>query len=217
MTFDQYKNNRFNEVELKLASIPWFDAQEVIGQFEETLRNDVARGFPSYTNLLKKVYYQSLKRATNDFTDGNIYQLPTVEEVQTAQELVNILESNKPVYVKLANHIDLSLLPYTNGYYFESFSGIFDGNGYEIYGQKAPLFNEIVFGGFKNMYFDAASIGQAGGGGILSNHVKHIVINGIKYDKSLNLPLITNTAPIGYAYNIYNEPGADEVYDSPRN
>ncbi|MBR5578079.1 MAG: hypothetical protein IKW28_03675, partial [Lachnospiraceae bacterium] len=214
--FDKYKKSRYTEVEQKLSQIPWFNTDEVISQFAEALRQDGSLTWVRNTTQLKKIYYQTVKRATNDFTDGNIYELPKTGEVSTAQQLAEILQSNKPVYVKLTAHIDMSQLPYQNGYYFENFTGIIDGNGFEIYGMKAPLFNQITFGRFKNMNFDVSGIKENQGTGILSKTSKHILVDRIRYDKSLGVPLTAEGIPAGWIYRVYHEITNEEAYDSPR-
>ena len=67
------------------------------------------------------------------------------------------------------------------------------------------------------MKFDVTSIKQSGGNGILSKNIKHVLIDGLEYDKTLGVPLVSNGIPIGYIYKVYNEIKDGETYISPRN
>ena len=217
MTFNQYKENRYHEVQEKLDQIPWFDADAVIDQFVDALKKEGGLNVYRNTTELKKIYYHTIKRATNDFTNGNIYEMAEAQEVDSAEALMEALQAGGPAYIKLTAHIDLGGLSHQNGYYFENFSGIFDGNGYEIYGQEAPLFHKVTFGSFSDMRFDVSSIQSNGGSAILANHVSNILIDGLQYNKAAGVPLLTNSSPIGLIYKEYNVIGDGESYVSPRN
>ena len=166
---------------------------------------------PNNTMNLKKIYYATLKRATNEFTNGNVYEISKAIEVRTAQELIDALSKDEPVYVKLMDHIDFTGIEDPNGYYIKNFSGNFDGNNFEMYGHEYPLFQTVTFANFKNMYFDVTNIER--GRAVVAQTSNNVIIDGIHFDRTKKLRVITQTNNI---YELHNITGMLENYISPR-
>lgn len=207
-TFNQYKNTRFNEVENKLDLLTDLNVSLIATQFEEALREDSQAGNLSNTRSLKKIYYQTLKLATQDFTNGNVYDPVTATEVSSAQELIEVLSSGEPAYIKLTDHIDFTDVEQQGDYYIKNFSGIFDGNGYKISGQKGAIFETVTFASFRNMEFDISEITSGQEKAILSLNSKNMIINGITYDEEKGLPLVLRKH--NTIYKEYNISGINE-------
>ena len=160
MNFKKYKQLRFNEVKDNLDNVVAFDYEKVIDAYEEALKSDAAKGTDAARNSLRLALYNSVKRTTNDFTTGTVYDYNSIVEISTAQELIDQISSNNTGYLKLTNDLDFSSIE-DNGevaYALGKFYGVIDGNGFTISGTDKPLIESTKYAMIKNLTIDASNL-----------------------------------------------------------
>ncbi len=157
MDWKQYKMSRYATVEENINNNKYIDVQYMIDRFTEALTNDANNGdrnISQRTNL-RKIYYHYLKSATNDFVADPLGTDVEVTHIQTAQELVEKINSKPYGYYVLDNDIDFSEMT-TN--VTQTFMGRLDGNGHKIIGNKIPVFNKIRYGYVGNLIMENTDI-----------------------------------------------------------
>lgn len=157
MDWKQYKMSRYATVEENINNNKYIDVQYMIDRFTEALTNDANNGdrnISQRTNL-RKIYYHYLKSATNDFVADPLGTDVEVTHIQTAQELVEKINSKPYGYYVLDNDIDFSEMT-TN--VTQTFMGRLDGNGHKIIGNKIPIFNKIRYGYVGNLTLENTDI-----------------------------------------------------------
>ena len=162
-----YKLAKFNEAESKKNTIPYFDSERMEALFYETYttfhtENPRKRAFTEPGMWARKAIISAIKRVTNDFTDGDMYNEPsTIYHVGTASDLVSIINANagvKGLYIKLTSDIDMSEIANNNkDFYAEQFIGILDGQNYKIKGLTKPLLNSTRFAVIQNVEFEGTT------------------------------------------------------------
>ncbi len=73
ITWKKYKMNRWSQVEQGLDRISHFDREAVISQFQVAFEEDAANGNTDRSVDIKRTLYSMLKRMTDDFSNGSIY------------------------------------------------------------------------------------------------------------------------------------------------
>lgn len=73
ITWKKYKMNRWSQVEQGLDRISHFDREAVISQFQVAFEEDAANGNTDRSVNIKRTLYSMLKRMTDDFSNGSIY------------------------------------------------------------------------------------------------------------------------------------------------
>ena len=157
MDWKQYKMSRYATVEENINNNKYIDVQYMIDRFTEALTNDANNGdrnISQRTNL-RKIYYHYLKSATNDFVADPLGTDVEVTHIQTAEELVEKINSKPYGYYVLDNDIDFSEMT-TN--VTQTFMGRLDGNGHKIIGNKIPIFNKIRYGYVGNLTLENTDI-----------------------------------------------------------
>lgn len=157
MDWKQYKMSRYATVEESIANNKYIDVQYMIDRFTEALANDANNGdrnISQRTNL-RKIYYHYLKSATNDFIDDPLGTTMEVNHIQTAEELVEKINSKPYGYYVLDNDIDFSGMTKN---VTQTFMGRLDGNGHKIIGNKIPVFNKIRYGYVGNLVMENTDI-----------------------------------------------------------
>lgn len=157
MDWKQYKMSRYATVEENINNNKYIDVQYMIDRFTEALTNDANNGdrnISQRTNL-RKIYYHYLKSATNDFVADPLGTDVEVTHIQTAEELVEKINSKPYGYYVLDNDIDFSEMT-TN--VTQTFMGRLDGNGHKIIGNKIPVFNKIRYGYVGNLTLENTDI-----------------------------------------------------------
>lgn len=206
ITWKQYKLNRYEEVRLNLSKIPYFDSEQVIKQFEEALKIDAVSGNRDATTNVKRLIFGLVKRATNDFLDGDIYTNPTETSITSAEQLIKLANSNILGNYRLDADIDFSTITVNEGnYYIDQFVGILDGNNHKITGLKYPLFNNMIYAQVKNLVIEKPKYNTQAEA-FLSINSKNSSISNIHIQESnLELPIIKNKTNAYYEYgeNIY--------------
>ena len=152
MTYKTYKLSRYETVKNNLSKVTYFNPNEIIKIYEKALKTGDSNNVLNVTRL----YYGIVKRATNDFTTGNIYNNPEIS-ITSAEQLVKLINENPVGSYRLTNDIDFSRLsPVENQTYYinQRFMGVLNGNGYKIKGLKYTLFSNMVYAHLKNVQID---------------------------------------------------------------
>lgn len=163
MTWKKYQMNRYKRVESKLNEIKYFDSNEVINQMVSAMKSDIENGIPSSSGnsevTLRKTLYGYIKRATNDFSTGGIYDnIPNEIHISTASGLIETLAKKPNVNIVLDKDIDFTNITTEGSTYLQDFTGSINGNNHKITGLKKPLFNKIIFSKVKNLKIENANI-----------------------------------------------------------
>lgn len=195
ITWKQYKLNRYNEIESKLDSIPYFNADDVVEAYYNAMKKD-AQVFDSRDNVnnLRLSLYGIVKRATKDFTTGDIYGSSETIEISTAEQFVEELSKNTWGSYSITSDLDFSNINVDKTYVTNRFIGQIDGNGHKFKGLKKPLFNEIVYGELQDITIEglsyesstAATIGLTTKNLVLSNVVAENMLINIPFAKTNN-------------------------------
>ena len=207
ITWQKYKQQRYANVEKNLSNIPYFDTNEAIKMFKTALEKDVAaaNGKRNNSNAVKRTLYGIVKRATNDFTDGTIYQAPTVTSITTAEQLVELANQNSIGNYRLDADIDFSNITPENAYYIANrFIGVLDGNNHKITGLSYPLFSEMIYAEVKDLTIEKP-VYQSGSTAILAQKSKNVVVDTVQVKGSdAALPLVANKTGSYYEYGNVN-------------
>lgn len=152
ITWKQYKLDRYQRVEENLGKIPYFDAETAIGLFQAAFEQDARNGTRSEGIAVKRALYGIVKRATDDFRDGGIYQSPAVIPASSAEELLRLAGENPSGFFRLEADLDFSGISAEGGSYLpERFIGILDGNGHALTGMQYPLFGDLQYALVKDL------------------------------------------------------------------
>lgn len=189
ITWKQYKMNRYKIVEQNLSNIPYFNAQDVIETYKQALQKDAQNGNLNNVNAVRRTLYGAIKRATKDFTTGNIYSAGTEIEISSAQQFIDVLNSAEWGNYKLVNDLDFSNINITeNAYITNVFVGRINGNGYKIKGLKATLFNSITYAEIQDLTIEKPEY-TAEETAIIADTSKNSILNNIVVnDSNINLP-----------------------------
>lgn len=155
ITWKEYKLNRYKEIESKLDSIKYFNAEDAIDAYYEALKEDAqVINSTTNTNNVRKTLYGIMKRATKDFSTGSIYQSNEEIEISNAQQFIEILSNNEWGNYVLTDDLDFSGISVTQSYVNKTFVGKINGNGHKIKGVSKPLFNEVIYGELQNIIIE---------------------------------------------------------------
>ncbi len=208
ITWNKYKLERYEKVKEDLKNIPYFDYKEVIEQFKEALITDSKTGNKNATTDIQRIIFGLVKRATNDFTDGNIYKAPSNKiAISSAEELISKMSKNTLGNYYLTKDIDFSGIEATedNCYISNTFVGILDGKGYKITGVKYPLFKQITYAQIKDLDIEDSEYAISSNAYISINS-KNSSISGINVKNvNLELPMVKNKT------NSYCEFGTNDI------
>lgn len=189
ITWKQYKMDRYKTVEQNLSNIPYFNTQEVIEVYKQALQKDAQNGNRNNTNVVRRTLYGVIKRATKDFTTGNIYSAGTEVEISSAEQLIEVLNSAEWGNYKLVNDIDFSNITTTeNAYISNVFVGRINGNGHKIKGLKATLFNSMTYAQIQDLTIEAPVYSSQATAILASTSKNSILNNVIVNDSNINLP-----------------------------
>lgn len=192
ITWKSYKMDRYKTVEENLDKIPYFDSDEVIEQFKEAFIKDAQINKRTNVNNVKSVLYGIIKRATNDFTDGTVYEAPKQIGITSAQQLIDLAEQNVFGNYRLEADIDFSGIEDKNGAYITNrFMGILDGNGYKMVGMNHTLFREALYAQIKNLKIETPSYDDSAAS-ILVGTSRNFAVRDITVDQAdIRLPLVS--------------------------
>ena len=206
ITWKEYKLSRFKAVEDNLDRIPYFDAETVIEQFQAAFEKDAQNGTRKESIAVKRMLYGIVKRATGDFSDGSIYQSPSVIPVTSAEELIRLARENPYGYYKLEADLDFSGIAAAQGSYIpERFIGILDGNGHKLTGMQHPLFGDLQYAQVKNLTI-AEPTYTAGVQAVLAVKTRQVVVGDVTLDKmtvagtNQQIPLVKTKSDAYYEY-----------------
>lgn len=201
ITWKQYKMERFQRVEENLENIPYFSAETVIQQFKAAFEADAKNGTRSESVAVKRMLYGIIKRATGDFSDGGIYQSPTVISVTSAEQFLALAAENPYGYYRLEENLDFSpVAPQQGSYLSQRFMGILDGNGYEITGLQAPLFGDLQYAQIINLKVEQPSL-SAGAQAVLAVKTRQVILGNISVlGGDGQLPLVKTKTEGYYQY-----------------
>lgn len=194
ITWKQYKMNRYKTVEQNLNNIPYFNSQEVIEAYKQALQKDAKNGNRNNTNALRRTLYGTVKRATQDFSTGSIYNSGTEIEISSAEQLVNVLKTAEWGNYKLVNDIDFSNITTTeNAYITNVFVGRLNGNNHKIKGLQKALFNQITYAQIQNVIIEAPNyISESTA--IIANTSKNSVLKDVVVsDSNISIPFVKTT------------------------
>ena len=205
ITWRSYKMGRYETVEENLENIPYFDADEVIEQFKEAFAKDAQSGTRGNVNNVKSVLYGIVKRATNDFTDGTVYEAPKQIEITSAEQLVELAEQNVIGNYRLEADIDFSNIQDKNGAYITNrFIGTLDGNGHKMSGMNHTLFREALYAHIKNLTIETPNYGDSVAS-ILVGTSRNFAVSDITVNQAdINLPLVAVRSGEYYEYGKIN-------------
>ena len=195
ITWQTYKQSRYANVEQNLENISYFDTDEAIKMFKEAFEQDAAagNGKRNNSNAVKRTLFGIVKRATNDFTDGTVYQTPTVTPITTAEQLIELANNNSIGNYRLEADLDFSHITPEQAYYISNrFIGVLDGNHHKITGLQYPLFNQMIYAEVKNLTIEKP-VYQSGSTAILSRNSKNVVVDTVQVKGSdVQLPLVAS-------------------------
>lgn len=205
ITWRSYKMGRYETVQDNLDNIPYFDPDEVVEQFKEAFAKDAQIGRRTNVNNVKSVLYGMIKRATNDFTDGTVYEAPEQIGITSAQQLIDLAEQNVFGNYRLEADIDFSDIRDKNGAYISNrFIGILDGNGHKMTGMSHTLFKEALYAHIKNLTIGTPSYGDSAAS-ILVGTSRNFAVSDITVDQAdINLPLVAVRNGEYYEYGEIN-------------
>ncbi len=191
ITWRSYKMDRYKTVEENLDNIPYFDSEEVIEQFKEAFIKDAQTGKRTNVNNVKSVLYGIIKRATNDFTDGTVYEAPRQIGITSAEQLIELAEQNVFGNYRLEKDIDFSDIQDKNGAYITNrFIGTLDGNGHKMTGMEHTLFREAIYAHIKNLTIEMPSYSDSVAS-ILVGTSRNFAVSDITVNQAdINLPLV---------------------------
>lgn len=202
ITWKEYKLNRYDTVKRNLYQIPYFDSNEVIKQFEAALKEDSANNNLNQSTNVKRLLYGIVKRATNDFQDGNVYRKPQEISITTAEQLIELANQNEIGNYRLDADIDFTGMEPEEGncYIMNRFIGVLNGNNHKIIGLKYPLFNNMTYAQAKDLtIWQPEYVG--GAEAFLAITSNNVTIDTIKIeDTNLELPLIKTKTNLYYEY-----------------
>ena len=205
ITWKDYKMNRYREVEQKLDQIPYFDKDVVIGQFRAAFEADAVNGNTNQSVEVKRMLYGLIKRVTGDFSQGGIYQSPSVIPVTSAEELIRLAAQNPYGYYRLEQDLDFSSVAAAGGSYIPGrFIGILDGNGYQMTGMQYPLFGDLQYAQVKDLTVSAPSYaGDAQA--LFAVKTRKVTFGNISVeDADMPLPLVRTKTEGYYEYGEMN-------------
>ena len=154
ITWKDYKMKRYENAAQKLDEIPYFDSGEAIRMFKEAFEADSRNGRLSQSIDLKRTLFGIVKRATGDFSDGGIYESPSVTAVSSAEQLVELAARNPYGFYRLENDLDFSGIQADGGSYIPGrFIGVIDGGGFRVSGLAQPLFGDLQYAMIRNLSF----------------------------------------------------------------
>ena len=216
ITWKSYKLGRYDEVKENLDKIPYFNADEVVAQFKKAFEQDAKEGTGKRNNSIsvKRTLYGIVKRATDDFSNGNVYETPEVIGVSSAQQLVDLVKQNPAGYYQLTEDIDFTGISAKDGSYItERFIGVLDGNGHSMTGMKYTLFNQMLYAQVKNLKIVQPSY-EAEATAYLAKTSKNLTIDAVTVDGAdMALPFVKNTSGVYYEYGTVGSEVRDvEIY-----
>ena len=122
--------------------------------FKEAFEADSRNGRLSQSIDLKRTLFGIVKRATGDFSDGGIYESPSVTAVSSAEQLVELAARNPYGFYRLENDLDFSGIQADGGSYIPGrFIGVIDGGGFRVSGLAQPLFGDLQYAMIRNLSF----------------------------------------------------------------
>lgn len=201
ITWKEYKLNRYREVEAKLGQIPYFDTETLIEQFRAAFEADAGNGGTSRSIETKRMLYGMIKRVTGDFTDGGIYESPSVTSITSAEQLIRLAGENSYGYYRLENSIDFSNVGASGGSYIpDRFMGVLDGKGYEMTGMEYPLFKDLQYAQVKDLKISGPSYaGDAEA--LLAVKSRKVTVGNVQVeDADMPLPLVKTKTEGYYEY-----------------
>lgn len=216
ITWRQYKLDRYREVEQKLDQIPYFDKDTVIAQFKAAFEADAVNGNTNQSFETKRMLYGMVKRVTGDFSEGGIYQNPSVIPVTSAEELIRLAAQNPYGYYRLENDIDFSGVTASGGNYIPGrFIGILDGNGCRMTGMQYPLFGDLQYAQVKDLTISAPSFaGDAQA--LFAVKTKKVTLGNVKVeDADMPLPLVKSKTEGYYEYGDMSVTVGDRKITTP--
>lgn len=201
ITWRQYKLDRYREVEQKLDQIPYFDKDTVITQFKAAFEADAGNGNTNQSFETKRMLYGMVKRVTGDFSEGGIYQSPSVIPVTSAEELIRLAAENPYGYYRLEENIDFSGVTASGGSYIPGrFIGMLDGNGCRLTGMQYPLFGDLQYAQVKDLTIAAPSYAGAAQA-LFAVKTKKVILGNVKVeDADMPLPLVKTKTEGYYEY-----------------
>ncbi len=201
ITWREYKQDRYRQVEKKLNQILYFDKEVVVEQFKRAFEEDAENGNANQSIETKRMLYGFIKRVTGDFSEGGIYESPNVITVTSAEQFIRLAEQNIYGYYKLGADIDFSTLKASQGSYIpDRFIGVLDGNGYEMTGMQYPLFGDLQYAVVKNLTIsDASYVPDAKA--VLAVKSKKVTVGNVQVENGeLQLPLVKTKTESYYEY-----------------
>ncbi len=194
ITWKQYKMDRYKHVEENLSKISYFNAEDVIQAFVETLQKDAKIDSAMddrrrNSDALRNVLFGVVKRATKDFQEGSIYSDEQIQ-ISTAQEFIDAMSSNEwGDYVLTADLDFQNVQTEENAYVTKRFIGRLDGNGHTIRGLEKPLFQNIVYAQMQDLTVETNGMPTA----FLAEQARNTVINNIfTLNNPEGIPLVKN-------------------------
>lgn len=157
ITWKEYKLKRYENVENNLKNIPYFDTDKIIDLYHRALINDANKGNRNETNKLREILYGFIKRVTNDFTEGTIYDIKNVKDISTAEELIQAISTNSSGSYRVIADLDFSNIDVSNqeAYVMNKFYGMIDGNGHKFNGLTKPLMKNTIYSHIKNLIIES--------------------------------------------------------------
>lgn len=136
MTWKQYKMDTYRDVESRLSSCTYFDADGLI----ELFRREMEAGKDA--SLRQKLYYY-LHYSTDDFRESLFEPGREFAEVSSGAEFYQAAAADPTARIRLTCDIDMSAQPTIPG----DFSGQVAGNGFRITGIRdtKPLFYRLKY------------------------------------------------------------------------
>ncbi len=200
LTWKTYQLGRYEKVKEKLSRVTCIDVNEAIETTLKAMQLDVEHNTPidlnSYASTYREAMYGYLKRITNDF-ESSIYDVASkTVRVNSAEELVAMVNEHPEASIVLNNDIDFTgyMVAEEAQTIMGTFVGTLDGKGHKITGLTKPLFSNMVFARIKNLKLENINIAVAyNKAGVVARTADFSTLE----DISLNQVSMAGTATIG--------------------
>lgn len=191
ITWKDYKLGRYKEVESKLNQITYFDTNEVIEQFKQAFIEDGNTGKKTNVTQVKRLWYGIVKRATNEFSNGGVYDENAAVTITSAKDFVDKISQNPMGHYKLGADIDFNDITGQNGNYIPTtFLGVLDGAGHKLNNVHYTLFKDMQYGIVKNLTIENPNY-RGESEAYISKTGRNITIRNVKVNNSnINFQLV---------------------------
>lgn len=173
ITWKEYKESRYAEMQKQWDNINYIDADELVQKFEEAFIKDAAiekatgyakysrrRDLNNYTKVVSDAFY-TIKANTDDFRAeifSNKDEQPKEIHVSNADEFAENASNHIKATIILDGDIDFSNYEANTNIVTSAFMGTLKGAGHTLKGNKVPIFNQLIDATIENVNIENSNI-----------------------------------------------------------